>query len=47
MEFLNRLNDSEMLIKQTSAAFFEKGIMDLVPRGQKCTASDGDYVEKL
>ena len=33
-------------IRQTPAAFFEKGIMDLVPRWQKCIASDGDYVEK-
>ena len=33
-------------IKQTPAAFFKRGIMDLVPRWQKCIASDGDYVEK-
>ena len=33
-------------IKQTPVAFFEKGIMDLVPRWQKCIASDGDYIEK-
>jgi histone-lysine N-methyltransferase SETMAR len=33
-------------IKQTPATFFEKGIMDLVPRWQKCIAGDGDYVEK-
>ena len=29
-----------------SKAFFERGIMKLVPRWQKCIASDGDYVEK-
>ena len=29
-------------IKQTPAAFFEKGIMNLMSRWQKCIASDGD-----
>ena len=33
-------------IKHTPVAFFEKGIMDLVPRWQKCIASEGDYIEK-
>src|SRR5688572_13595232 len=33
-------------IKQMPAAFYERGIMDLVPRWQKCIAGDGDYVEK-
>ena len=33
-------------IKQTPAAFFEKGIMDLVSRWEQCIASEGDYVEK-
>ena len=32
-------------IKQTAAAFFEKDIMDLVPRWHKCIANEGNYVE--
>lgn len=38
--------DVQAWIKQTPAAFYEKGIMDLVSRWQKCIASHGDYVEK-
>jgi histone-lysine N-methyltransferase SETMAR len=33
-------------IKQTPTEFFEQGIVNLVPRWQKCIAANGDYVEK-
>ena len=42
----NRRGHVQTWIKQTPAAFFEKGIMDLVSRWQQCIASEGDYVEK-
>ena len=37
---------AQACFNQTPAAFFEKKIMNLMPRWQRCIASDEDYVNK-